>query len=447
MADVSRYERYQKINFADITRRKMLNAHLITPSLEYSYSLCIEYMKHWFLKRFTKDFFGKDNMFVYVDESHVFGEYNRMNKEQLLSRQEPGKGALAIIPTLNDDFNRDQLEDAMFGVDMMLRRSRYEDSFFKDKAHDRYISMRSTLIEMDFTFRVRVETLAQQLDLFKGMKQTYRVGYTQGEYISMDFALPPELILSVAMDAGYEVKHGDIVDPISFLAYMNSNSQLPILYKFRPVNGHNEYFMRVPNMYIWIKSNTINRDQGDRINFMKHRYNIEMQCQVRFPAPHYYILHTEAKSLTAVATGEYEPSELTFEILHDMRQFVYPTVNDKGWNSYLYTDYVDDVGKPLTIDFKEVFVGTEIEAIIKHSLAIHVSPELFMDIHIYNDTKKQPITIDWENMIVTTKTNVESQTSNIIIFMDLNWLNNHRAEFDDIINNRFGPNVHGREPK
>ncbi|MBP5595842.1 MAG: hypothetical protein J6Y02_10715 [Pseudobutyrivibrio sp.] len=446
MADIKPYERYQKINFADITKRKMLNAHLITPSLEFSYSLCIEYMKDWFLKRFNKDFFGKDFAYVYVDDSHVFDSYNRLKKDQILNRSEPGKGALAIVPVLNDEFNREQLEDSIFGVDMMLKRSRYEDSFFKDKAHDRYISARLTLIQMDFTFKVRVETLAQQLDLAKAMRQTYRVGYTQGEYISMDYALPPELMLSVAMDAGFEVKNGDIVDPIAFLYYMNSNSQLPILYKFRSVNGHNEYFMRMPNMYVWINCTNLQRDQGDRINMLKHHYNIEMNCQVRFPAAHYYILHTESKSLTAITKGEYEPSDMTFETLHDMRQFEYPSVNDRGWNSYLYTDYIDDANKILELDFTEIFQGTEMEALIKHSLGIHVSPELFMEIQIYNDLERQPITIDWEKMTVTTKNKVLSQTTNIVIFMDLNWLNNHRAEFDGIINNRFGPNVHGREP-
>ena len=188
------FDRYKTVSFSQVRNRKMLNSHLIMPSLEFSYSLCIEYMKAWFLKRFKKDYFGKDYKYVFVDDSHIFGQYKEFNKEDLLFKGGPEQGKLSIVPTIDDNFNREGLEDAMYGIDMMVKRSRYEDSFFKDKARDRYISSTLSLISMEFTFKVQVETLPQQLDLFRCMKQTFRVGYTQGEYISMDYVLPTELI-------------------------------------------------------------------------------------------------------------------------------------------------------------------------------------------------------------------------------------------------------------
>ena len=177
------YERYRKVSSLNYEPRRMLNSFLITPSMEFSYSLCIEYMKNWFLKRFNKHFFGDNYEFVYVDGSHVFDEFNLKDRQRLLMKAGPDQGALAILPTIDDDFNREQLEDSFMGADVMVRRSHYQDSFFKDRKNDRYISTILTLISMNFVFKVRVETLAQQMDLFKRMKLMYRVGYTQGEYI------------------------------------------------------------------------------------------------------------------------------------------------------------------------------------------------------------------------------------------------------------------------
>ena len=434
------FERYRKVTSFNHEPRKMLNSFLITPSMEFSYSLCIEYMKNWFLKRFNKNFFGKDYSFVYIDGSHVFDEYNLMDKQRLLMKAGPDQGALSIIPTIDDEFNREQLEDSFMGVDIMVRRSRFQDSFFKDFKNDRYISTILTLISMNFVFKVRVETLAQQMDLFKRMKLMYRVGYTQGEYISMDYVLPRELMYSIALDAGYEIRNGEIVNPIAFLSYLNKHSQLPILYKHRCVNGHNEFFMRMDNMYVWLKAEDIDRDQGERLNSLTTKYGIEMKVSVRFPSAHYYVYHTEVKKLSANNSEDLQPSDSVFKTVYTMRAFDIPTTNPQGWNAYLYTEYEDDANTILKINFGELFEGNEIERLIKHALDIHINPRLFIDIELYNDDKRLDYHMEWETLELTTKEKATLPSTYIVIYLDLEYLNNHRVEVDNIQNNRLGPN-------
>ena len=423
------YGRYKEVKFNTIRDRKMLNSHLITPSLEYSYSLCVEYMKNWFLKRFDKNFFGENYSNIAVDESHIFSDFRALTKEQLIMRAAPEKGVLSIVPTIDDSFNRDNLEDAMYGVDMMVKRSRYEDSFFKDKAVNRYISSTLDLIFMNFTFKVRVESLAQQLDLFKRMKQTFRVGYTQGEYINMDYILPRELIVNIAKDNGFEVKDYDVVDTIGFLSYMNSHSQLPILYKHRNVNGRNEYFVRMEHMYVWLKASEITRDQGDRIGHLKTNYTIDMQCEVRFPSAQYYIYHTDNSELEAVPLGVVTG----FAPVYSFDIFDIPDVNNKGWNSYLMSDYDDEENIKLNIEFEEFFKDTEIEKLIKHSLDIHVSPELFIDIHVFNDGVDHAVTMDWDTLVMNTIEPVTRNRSRIVIYMDLEYVNAHRVAANKLL--------------
>lgn len=434
------YKRYRKVSSLNYEPRRMLNSFLITPSMEFSYSLCIEYMKSWFLKRFNKHFFGDNYEFIYVDGSHVFDEFNLKDRQRLLMKAGPDQGALAIIPTIDDDFNREQLEDSFMGADIMVKRSRYQDSFFKDMKNDRYISTILTLISMNFVFKVRVETLAQQMDLFKRMKLMYRVGYTQGEYISMDYVLPRELMYSIALDAGYKIKNGEIENPIAFLSYLNRHSQLPILYKHRCVNGHNEFFTRMDNMYVWINAESISRDQGERLNSLTSKYTIEMNCKVRFPSAHYYIYHTAQKVLSANTGKDLEPSDSVFKTVYNLRQFYIPPTNPDGWNAYLYSEYEDDPNKILEIEFEDFFEGNEIARLIKHALEIHINPRRFIDIELYNDGEHLDYHIEWATLKLTTKEKAYLGDTYIVIYLDLEYLNNHKVEVDNIQNNHFGPN-------
>ena len=240
----------------------------------------------------------------------------------------------------------------------------------------------------------------------------------------------------LASDAGFEINDYDVVDPIKFLAYMNSHSQLPILYKHRCVNGHNEYFVRMNNMYVWINASDITRDQGERVGHLKTNYSIEMHASVRFPTANYYVYHTDTTELIPEYTGTGVLSE-AFRPIYSIRQFIAKPVNDKGWNSYLLSDYEDEAGKPLNIEFAEFFAGTEIEKLIKHSLSIHVNPELFLDIHVYNDLQRVPMHMDWDTLVMTSKDPVELSISHIVIYMDLKYVNEHRADLDNVMDNKF----------
>ena len=100
------FDRYKTVSFSQVRNRKMLNSHLIMSSLEFSYSLCIEYMKAWFLKRFKKDYFGKDYKYVFVDDSHIFGQYKEFKKE------DPDVKFLCILDSLGALVPEKLLKDA-----------------------------------------------------------------------------------------------------------------------------------------------------------------------------------------------------------------------------------------------------------------------------------------------------------------------------------------------
>ena len=56
-------------------------------------------------------------------------------------------------------------------------------------------------IKMDFGFKVRVNTRAEQVDTFNKMELRFRNGATQSEYLSMDYHVPKYIILDIANKA------------------------------------------------------------------------------------------------------------------------------------------------------------------------------------------------------------------------------------------------------
>ena len=103
---------YREIKVQDVSISNQLNKNITVAPLHQSYALCIEYMKHWFLEKFEKDFFS----WIHIDGSHVFGEISKIDKKTTMSHLSDDKAALSIIPMIDDDYNRDRLDQNLFGI-------------------------------------------------------------------------------------------------------------------------------------------------------------------------------------------------------------------------------------------------------------------------------------------------------------------------------------------
>lgn len=410
--------KYRIVDINTIRQRKKLNDYIFISSYEHSYSLCIQYMEKWFMSKFPEGFFADD---PYIDNSHVFHESRELSKNILLSRGNP---RCAIYPTIDDSFNRDNLDLHQFGLTNHFRFSRYEESFFKDAIHNSYLSLNMDMICMNFVFKAKFKTLSQQLDAFKYMKMAFRVGSTQGAYVSMDYIIPMDLMLSLAKDNGFEIKDKKIAKPLDFLYYLNSHSQLPILYKYRTVNGVNEFFLRIDEIYVHINSTDISRDDGERVGNLKENFMIEMNCTVRFPTTQYYVYHTDTTELQIIRKEEVNNFVPIFSIQH----FDIPKTNSKGWDKYIMDEYEDEKGKPISIDFNSYFDGGDLGQIIQDHIKSMISPELFIDIQVYNATKNVHAVMNWETMIMSSNDIAIDPVSDIAIYLDLAYINNYKIK-------------------
>lgn len=409
---------------------KQLYSSISIPSTVHSYSIAVEYMKDWFISKFNKDYFKT----VHIEGKHVFDDF-RSNPD-ITSNLKKLKPSVAITPQLEFDFNRDNLDLYQFGLKTYSRRSKLESSFFKDKERNMYLSLSLEQLQMNFNYRIRVSSRAQQVDLFKYIQMAFRIGSTQGEEIDIDFHIPYNLMVQVAKDAGFEINNDRIVNVIDFVSYLNSHSLIPILFKYRTVNGKSEFFLRFREVYMHIDcTSSLSADDGEREGMLHTNFIIDMNVVLKMPT---------TKMFTYYSLEEHDKIENVESMdnngigLYSIKIPKIPEKNEKGWGEYLNTEYFcDEKDKPLVIQFDELFEGSDIEKFINYTKSIHISPLIFIDFKLFNQGSEIKYNIDWDKMTITTDTIVPSDITGIVVYADLEYMNKQLINMEELYKDRF----------
>lgn len=422
---------------------KTLYRSICVPSTTQSYSLCVEYMKSWFLSKF------EDNTFksIYVEGKNIFDDTRKLTREAMLKRPKP---SLSIVPTIDWDFTNDNLDLYPYGMDLYTQTGRFKNSFFQCHETHSYMGIGLETILMPFTFKVRVETRAQQIDLFKYMKMACRVGFTCGEDVDLDFHIPYPLMIQIAKDNGFETQvtgtteddagRTEIIKNIpGFLRWLNLHSTLPFLYKYRALNGNNEFFIRMRNMYVHVRPANISADDGEREGKLYNNFSIELQCEVRFPAPKMYAYYSDnAHKLDTIYGAWYQPNG-PISTCYTFKGVDIPDTNKYHWPLYLKTTYEEDeteLDKPLVVEFKDL-LEKDVGDCIKQCLEQGTSPAIFCDIVFYNCAEYVAGKMDWENLKFTSYNPVRGIGTYIGIYVDKAYLNNYIIQKNEANTNRL----------
>lgn len=409
---------------------KQLYSSISIPSTVHSYSIAVEYMKQWFMDKFNKDYFKT----VHIEGKHVFDDF-RANPD-ITSNLKKLKPSVAIIPQLEFEYNRDTLDLYQFGLKTYSRRSKLESSFFKDKEKNMYLGVSLEQLQMNFNYRIRVSSRAQQVDLYKYIQMACRVGSTQGEYIDIDYHIPYNLMVQVAKDAGFEIKDDKIVNTIDFVSYLNSHSVIPILFKYRTINGKSEFFLRFREVYMYIDcTNSLSADDGEKEGMLHTNFIIDMNVTLKMPTTKmfsYYSLEEHDKIEHVESPDNNGIGLFSIKIPN------IPEKNEKGWSEYLSTEYFEEQKKtPLVIEFKELFEGSDIEKLINYTKSIHISPLVFIDFKLFNNGEEIKYNIDWDKMTLTTDRIVISDVTNISVYTDLGYMSKQIINMEELYKDRF----------
>lgn len=408
---------------------KELYCTMSIPSTIHSYSLGVEYIKQWFLNKFNKDYFKT----IHIDGKHVLDDFRKFDSTNSLKTLKP---SISITPQLQFEYDRNKIDSYPFGIKTYIKRSNLERSFFKDIDKNLYMGITLEQMQVNFNFRAKVSTRAQQVDLYKFMQMACRVGYTQGEYVDMDIHIPYSIILQLAKDAGYKIENEKIVNIIDFVSYLNTHSQFPILFKLRAINGNTEFFMRLTDLYVHINCpDQMSADDGERQGMISDNFMVELNVELQLPSPKLFIYYSieEHDTIEKIETASQGLGMFGIKIPK------IPEKNDKGWDVFLTTEYFEeDINNTISIDFKQLFdESTEIGRLIKHNKSMMISSSIFLDFKLYNNGEEMKYEMDWESLILTTIDKPVHKITNIIIYTDLKYINNEMLNIEELYKDRL----------
>lgn len=397
------------------------------PSTIHSYSVCIEYMRKWFLSKFSKDFFGEKDKNVYIEGQHAFNDFRTKSKEELLKRNKP---YVSIGCQVNLEYDREFIDMMPYGPNVFLKgHIGNEKPFFSDRIHHIALSQCFEVLETEFSFKIKVETKAQQFDLYKYCKMMFKVGATQGEYIDFDQHVPYDLMMQIAKDAGFVVSNNKVHDIIGFLQYLNNYSLCPFMYKYRNINGNDEFFVRVKDAYVHIAVPEIDFDNGNSSGHTMTDYEISFIAKVRFPTTRCYIYASESE--TQIQLKEKIDAPICFSTIRIVDA---PMYNSNMWRRYFTTEYEDtELKSEITeIDMSSLLLEGDLGKLIRHTLRTGLDPSIFIDIKGFNVGEEYPFEMDWETMHLRSKVPLPSVRTFLVIYVSLEYYNNQLVTLENL---------------
>ena len=411
-----------------------LHTNLSLPSYVHGYSLAIQFIYNWFESKFEKGFFKGG---IYVDGKHVLDDYKKFSKN-VVKGQNP---RARIEPRVDFDYDREMLDTYLAPPELYLRKSNFNESFFKDYDRDMFLGLDMKALKMDFNFKVRVNTRSQQLDVYNRMNMYFRIGSTMQESLSVDFHIPKDIMLNIADKAGFDIVNGEVVDIISFISYLNSHSDLPFLFKIRAINQKPEFFIRINGLYTHINcTNKLSMDDGERDGKLDYNFHIEMNATLTIPIPAFYSFYSASELTIGIATKEAANSVAIYSI----NVLDIPNVDNNGWIRAAITEYMVEPGDKY-MDLSRIFTGDNIlSQSIKHTLTQGVSPYHFINIVVYRSEDTGvicPIKMDWKNMRAYLGIDFDQdEILHIAMYYDRNYINELDTELNNYNDSRLTVN-------
>lgn len=409
-----------------------LNASLSTPSVFHSYSVITEYIKNLFIKRMGGLFTDKN---IHIDAKHPFDDIRHMTITELMKKDSP---VCSITPKINMEYHRDFSDTHMYGMDHFIKRGRLENCLLKDYIRNIFVGSMMEQLFLSYSFIIKVETRGQQLDLYKYLTVAFPFEHIMEDEVDMDYHLPYSMMQQFAVDAGYELDdNGNIKNVIGFVNYLNSISRLPVIYKFRTVNGHMEFFMRFNQLDILLKfPNMPNPDEGERKGQLQKNYRIEFDIEVYAPSVKMYIYYSSNahEYIKGIITEDTDKNCIIYPV-YTIEMTKIPKVNDRGWTQYILSEYYEDnIDDYVNIPFRELLHGNlEMDRVFDECKKSGVSPNNFIEFKIYNGGYIElPFDIDWDNMIIRFNQLVENNISVISVYIDTEYIHQRLISIDNM---------------
>ena len=149
-------------------------------------------------------------------------------------------------------------------------------------------------------------------------------------------------------------------------------------------------------------------------------------------------------SVIASSGGKIDKSSIAIAV-EDIGKI--PSKDEHGWDWNLRTEYLFDSTKEISL-IKSKKLGLKIEFneligslrdVIEYTKSIAISPEIFLNIKIFNFDRIVKSHVDWDEYIIYIDEPVESMKTLILVYMDNLYFNETLIKMRDYEKNRVQP--------
>ena len=262
-----------------------------TSSASHTYGNVAAFLKEMLIQYFPKDFFT----YVYIDSKIAWKNIHEVlgnGDREFKKRHYP---FMIITPRFNENDDDVFLANTPLTTNLdnaeagMLRNTLFP--MITDKEHQIELSYKMNRDRIDFTIELRLKTLAQQLDVYKNMKNQMVWNRPFVKRASLESMIPRAMIEYVGKLAGIDIaQEGDKSDQTPLIMrFLNAHSRLPITYKVRNSTSVDEFFAYYETNILLTYSD-IRRDAPSKRNSVDDYYPVTFNITAEFNLPGMYAL-------------------------------------------------------------------------------------------------------------------------------------------------------------
>ncbi|MCM1214025.1 MAG: hypothetical protein NC548_05845 [Lachnospiraceae bacterium] len=172
---------------------------------------------------------------------------------------------------------------------------RYLFEVIKDKPNGWNLKFKLNRDRIEYEVTVQVDTLHQQLDIYKAMLNT--ITWDRSLYLpaALEAVIPKTMIQYMSLLSKMDIYETPEFIPM-FIRHLNKNSGFPITYKIRNASATDEFYMYYLHNLV-VTFTDLDIDQGSRRNMANDYFNITFKVIAEFNLPGLFVLDGDMKKL------------------------------------------------------------------------------------------------------------------------------------------------------
>jgi hypothetical protein len=169
-----------------------------------------------------------------------------------------------------------------------------------------------------------------------------------------------------------------------------------------------------------VRTTSLSKDSGNKTGHLASDFGIDMDIEVKFPAMDMYVYFSRDSGVFLDPKDYIDTESIIISTLHLQN---IPGMNEKHWLRFVESRYENDNNNEvLDIDMNDFFSGDILNSIKFHKDKF-ISPDVFIDLQIYNESNRIACNMNWNTMKLTTSTPISGKMCDIVMYVDAKYFN------------------------